>query len=71
MKHRIELTNTIPFKERHRRIQPAMVEEDRKHLEDVVAGGVVRISPLGHQLLFCVERKMKSYACALIIVGYI
>jgi len=52
MKHIIELTNTIPFKGRHRRIQPAMVEEDRKHFEDVVAGGVVRISPLGHQHCF-------------------
>ena len=37
MKHRIELTNTIPFNERHSRNPPAMAEEVTSHLEDLFA----------------------------------
>lgn len=43
-KHRIELSNDIPFKQRHRRIPPSMVEEVRKHLEQLLAGGIIRKS---------------------------
>ena len=42
MKHRIDLTNTIPFKERHRRIPHSMVEEVRKRVSDLVASRVIR-----------------------------
>ena len=44
MKHRIDLTNTIPFKKRHRRIPPSMVEEVRKHVSGLVASGIIRKS---------------------------
>ncbi|KAH3876242.1 hypothetical protein DPMN_000079 [Dreissena polymorpha] len=37
MKHRIELIDKTPFKERYRRIPPSMIEEVRKHLEDLLA----------------------------------
>ena len=44
MKHRIVLTNTIPFKKRHRRIPPSMVEEVRKLVSGLVASGIIRKS---------------------------
>ena len=42
IKHRIDLTNDILFKQRHRRIPPAMIEELRSHLEQLLAAGVIK-----------------------------
>ncbi len=42
--HRIELKNDIPFKQRHRRIPPAMFEEVRDHLELMLQGNIIRES---------------------------
>ena len=43
-KHRIELTNTIPFKQRHRRIPPSMIDELRNHLQLMMTSEVIRKS---------------------------
>lgn len=43
-KHRIDLTNDVPFKQRHRRISPSMIIEVREHLEQLPAGGVIQKS---------------------------
>ncbi|XP_033731417.1 uncharacterized protein LOC117321045 [Pecten maximus] len=42
--HRIELSDPTPFKQRHRRIPPAMVQEVREHLQQLLACGVIRRS---------------------------
>ena len=42
--HSINLTNEIPFKQRHRRIPPAMIDEVRAHLEQLAASGIIRES---------------------------
>lgn len=44
MKHRIDLINDTPFKQRHRRIPPAMVDEVRAHLEQLLSSGVIQKS---------------------------
>ena len=44
VKHHINLTDDIPFKQRHRRIPPAMIDEIRSHLEQLAATGVIRPS---------------------------
>jgi len=44
IKHRIDLTTDIPFKERHRRIPPHMIEEVRQHIEQLLATGVIKPS---------------------------
>ena len=44
VKHDINLTYEIPFKQRHRRIPPAMEDEVRSHLEQLAA--IVIIRPL-------------------------
>jgi len=42
--HRIELENEVPFKQRFRRIPPAMFQEVRDHLQQLLASGVIRRS---------------------------
>ena len=44
LKHRIRLNDDVPFKERHRRIPPHMVDEVKAHIEEMLALGVVRKS---------------------------
>ena len=44
IKHRIDLMTDIPFKQRHRRIPPSMIEEVRQHIEQLLAAGVIRPS---------------------------
>lgn len=64
-KHRIELTNHVPFKERYRRIPPGMVEEVRKHVEDLLAGGVIRPSksPWASAVVLCRRKNGKLRMC--------
>lgn len=44
VKHKIDLSDNKPFKQRHRRIPPAQYEEVRQHLKDLLAEGVIRES---------------------------
>lgn len=44
VKHEINLVHETPFKERHRRIPPAMVQEVRSHLAEMLELGVIRPS---------------------------
>ena len=43
-KHHINLSDPTPFKERHRRIPPAMVHSVREHLKEMLDLGVIRPS---------------------------
>ena len=43
-KHHINLSDPTPFKERHRRIPPAMVLSVREHLKEMLDLGVIRPS---------------------------
>ena len=44
IKHRVDLLDDVPFKQRHRRIPPAMIDEVRQHIEQLLACGVIRPS---------------------------
>ncbi|MCG8048820.1 MAG: DDE-type integrase/transposase/recombinase, partial [Candidatus Thiodiazotropha taylori] len=44
VKHMINLTNETPFKQRHRRIPPSMIDEVRSHLEQLASCGIIRPS---------------------------
>jgi len=44
VKHRIELMDEIPFKQRHRRIPPAMYQELKVHLQQLLDQQVIRKS---------------------------
>ena len=37
VKHQTKLTDRTPFKERHRRVPPSMVEEVRNHLHEMLS----------------------------------
>ena len=43
-KHRIDLTNDVPFKQKHRRIFPSMFNEVRDHLQQLLDAGIIRKS---------------------------
>ena len=44
VKHHINLTDEIPFKQRQRRNPPAMIDDFRSHLEQLAATGMIRPS---------------------------
>ena len=44
VRHRIELTDATPFKQKHRRIPPSMFEEVRNHLQQLLTAGIIRKS---------------------------
>ena len=44
VKHKIQLTDNAPFKQRHRRIPPSMYQEVRDHLHKLLDTGVIRES---------------------------
>ena len=44
IKHAINLTDDRPFKQRHRRIPPAMIDEVRAHIEQLASSGIIQPS---------------------------
>ena len=44
IRHRIDLIDPTPFKQKHRRIPPSMIDEVRKHIEELLSSGVIRKS---------------------------
>ncbi|XP_060077578.1 uncharacterized protein LOC132557106 [Ylistrum balloti] len=44
VQHRIRLEDETPFKQRHRRIPPSMLEEVKGHLQQLLSGGIIRKS---------------------------
>ncbi|XP_063438199.1 uncharacterized protein LOC134719148 [Mytilus trossulus] len=44
VKHRIDLVDNRPFKQRHRRIPPLMIDEVRNHLRQLLSAGIIRRS---------------------------
>ena len=43
-KHKINLTDNVPFKERPRRVPPSMYEEVKQHIQEMLACGAIRPS---------------------------
>ena len=64
-KHIIDLHDEIPFKERYRRIQPTMIKEVRRHLENLLASGVNRKSnsPWASSVELCRKKNNKIRIC--------
>ena len=44
VKHHIELADATPFKQKYRRIPPALIDEVRMHVKELLAGGIIRPS---------------------------
>ncbi|XP_055957860.1 retrovirus-related Pol polyprotein from transposon opus isoform X1 [Patella vulgata] len=70
VKHKIQLSDEIPFKQPHRRIPPGMYEEVKEHLHDLIEAGIIRrshspyVSPVvlarkkDNSLRMCVDYRM-------------
>ena len=44
VKHRINLNDDRPFKQRYRRIPPAMLDEVKEHIKQLLTAGTIRSS---------------------------
>ena len=65
VKHRIELNDNTPFKQRHRRIPPAMFDEVRNHLQQLLTSGIIRRSksPWTSNIVLCRKKDGKLRMC--------
>ena len=65
VKHRIELADPTPFKQRHRRIPPGMFEEVRNHLQMLLSSGMIRRSksPWSSNVVLCRKKDGKLRMC--------
>ena len=72
VKHEIKLTEEKPFKEPFRRISPAMIEEVREHIAEMLEADAIRPSqsPFSSNVVL-VRRKTDLYASVLIFVSLI
>ena len=57
VKHKIQLTTEAPFKEPHRRISPALFEEVREHLREMLETGTIENSKSPFSSNICIARK--------------
>jgi hypothetical protein len=42
VKHRVDLHDSVPFKQRHRMIPPSVLDEVRSHIQQLLAAGIRR-----------------------------
>ena len=65
VEHEIKLTDETPFKEPYRRIPPALYEEVRQHLKEMLDAGAIRPSksPFSSNVVL-VRKKMADYVFA-------
>ena len=65
VRHRIDLTNDLPFKQKHRHIPPTMYEEVRDHIHQLLASGIIRQShsPWTSNIVLCRKKDGKLRMC--------
>lgn len=57
MEHRIRLSNSTPFRERSRRLAPADIDDIRRHLHELLAAGIIKVSRSPYASPIVVARK--------------
>ena len=65
VRHHIDLVEKTPFKQRHRRIRPAMFDEARDHLRQLLAARIIRRSrsPWSSNVVLCRKKDAKLKMC--------
>jgi len=65
VRHRTDLTNDLPFKQKHRHIPPTMYEEVRDHIHQLLASGIIRQShsPWTSNVVLCQKKDEKLHMC--------
>ena len=65
VRHHIDLVESTPFMQRHRRIPPAMFDEVRDHLRQLLAAGIFRRShsPESSNVVLCRKKDGKLRMC--------
>lgn len=67
VKHEIKFSDEKPFKEPHRRIPPALFEEVREHLKEMMEAGTIRQSSNSYSSNAVIVRKMGPFASVWIL----
>ena len=69
IKYRIDLVDNSPFKQKHRRIPPAMIDELRRHIEELLSSGIIRKSksPWASNVVL-VRKKIGNLGCVWITI---
>ena len=65
VEHHIELLDETPFKQRPRRIPPAMYQEVRDHLQQLIDAGIIRKSksPFSSNVVLCRKKNNELRMC--------
>lgn len=65
VKHKINLDDDTPFKQRHRRIPPSMFQEVRNHLQQLLTAGIIRRSesPWTSNVVLCRKKNGELRMC--------
>ena len=65
VKHKIELTDDTPFKQRTRRIPPGMYAEVRQHIKSLLDGGIIQKSksPWASNVVLCRKKNGELRMC--------
>ena len=70
VRHRVDLNDEQPFKQRHRMIPPSMLYEVRSHLQQLLASGTSgSLTVPGHPTLYLHDARMDAFDCAQIFVN--
>lgn len=57
VKHQIRLSDSKPFRERSRRIAPADIEDVRRHIQELLAAGIIKESRSPYASPIVIARK--------------
>ena len=63
VEHRIRLTDSRPFRERSRRIAPGDIDDVRRHLQELLAAGIIKESRSPYASPIVVARKKSGKVC--------
>ena len=70
VRHRVDLNDEQPFKQRHRMIPPSMLDEVRSHIQQLLASGTSgSLTVPGHPTLYLHDARMDAFDCAQIFVN--
>jgi hypothetical protein len=65
VKHRVDLHDEVPFKQRHRMIPPSFLDEVRSHIQQLLAAGIIRRSnsPWASNIVFARRKDGRLRLC--------
>ena len=69
IRHRIDLIESTPFKQKHRRIPPAMIDDVRKHIEELYPVELYENQNLHGVPMWCLSGRNMENCDYVLIIG--